>query len=300
MTPFSFLQDFVQYLEVEKRYSQHTVLAYKKDIEQFFNHTFNGKISSDELKEVSHSLIRSWIVFLNEEKLENKSINRKLVSLRSFFKWLLVRGEIEKNPFIKVSGPKIRKRLPSFVKESDIKAESIEFLFSDNFEGKRDRLMFELLYQTGIRLSELINLRTKDISASSIKVLGKRNKERIIPISEDLSKLIINYKSQYFSIIQDSEFLLTLFNGNKIYPKLVYRKINYYLSLTTNMDKKSPHVLRHTFATHMLNNGAGLETLKELLGHASLAATQVYTHNSFAELTTIYSSAHPRGGRKKI
>lgn len=300
MTPFSFLQDFVQYLEVEKRYSQHTVLAYQKDIEQFFNHTFNGKISNDELKEVSHSLIRSWIVFLNEEKLENKSINRKLVSLRSFFKWLLVRGEIEKNPFIKVSGPKIRKRLPSFVKESDIKAESIEFLFSDDFEGKRDRLMFELLYQTGIRLSELINLRTKDISASSIKVLGKRNKERIIPISEDLSKLIINYKSQYFSIIQDSEFLLTLFNGNKIYPKLVYRKINYYLSLTTNMDKKSPHVLRHTFATHMLNNGAGLETLKELLGHASLAATQVYTHNSFAELTTIYSSAHPRGGRKKI
>lgn len=300
MTPFSFLQDFVQYLEVEKRYSQHTVLAYQKDIEQFFNHTFNGKIGSDELKEVSHSLIRSWIIYLNEEKLENKSINRKLVSLRSFFKWLLVRGEIEKNPFIKVSGPKVRKRLPTFVKENDIKAESIDFLFSDDFEGKRDRLMFELLYQTGIRLNELINLRSKDISTSSIKVLGKRNKERIIPISEDLSKLIINYKSQYFSIIQDSEFLLTLFNGNKIYPKLVYRKINYYLSLTTNMDKKSPHVLRHTFATHMLNNGAGLETLKELLGHASLAATQVYTHNSFAELTTIYSSAHPRGGRKKI
>jgi len=212
MTPFSFLQDFVQYLEVEKRYSQHTVLAYQKDIEQFFNHTFNGKISSDELKEVSHSLIRSWIVYLNEEKLENKSINRKLVSLRSFFKWLLVRGEIEKNPFIKVAGPKVRKRLPTFVKESDIRPESIEFLFSDDFEGKRDRLIFELLYQTGIRLNELINLRIKDISTSSIKVLGKRNKERIIPISDDLSKFIITYKSQYFSVIQDSEFFLTLFN----------------------------------------------------------------------------------------
>lgn len=299
MTPFSFLQDFVQYLEVEKRYSQHTVIAYQKDIEQFFNHTFKGKIGSNELNEVSHSLIRSWIIFLNEEKLENKSINRKLVSLRSFFKWLLVRGEIENNPFLKITGPKVRKRLPTFVKESDIKTESIKFLFADDFEGKRDQLIFELLYQTGIRLNELINLRIRDISNSSVKVLGKRNKERIIPISEDLSKLINTYKTQYFSILQDSEFLLTLFNGNKIYPKLVYRKINHYLSLTTSMDRKSPHILRHTFATHMLNNGAGLETLKELLGHASLAATQVYTHNSFAELKTIYSSAHPRGGHKK-
>ena len=297
MTPFSVTSTFENYLLTEKRYSQHTIVAYLKDIEQFFEDlNLNAQV---ELNEINHHVIRSWIIHLNEKKLENKSINRKLASVRSFFKWLLINQFIEINPFLKIKGPKIKKRLPIFAKESEITTEKIEVLFSQDFEGCRDRLMFELLYQTGIRLSELINLKQKDCSKNTIKVLGKRNKERIIPISENLSNLISEYKSLYFNIIKDSEYILTLFNGNKVYPKLVYRKICYYLSLTTNMDKRSPHVLRHTFATHMLNNGAGLEILKELLGHSSLAATQVYTHNSFAELTNIYSSAHPRG-RKKI
>jgi integrase/recombinase XerC len=205
---------------------------------------------------------------------------------------------IEVNPAIKINGPKQHKKLPSFVKEKELDKTKLDDLFSDDFEGVRDKLMFELFYQTGIRLSELIELKEKNITSNSIKVLGKRNKERIIPISENLTNFISIYKELKNSMLIDSAGFLCLINGNKLYPKFVYRKINYYLSLVTSLEKKSPHILRHSFATHMLNNGAGLETLKDLLGHASLAATQVYTHNSFAQLTNIYSSAHPRGRKK--
>ncbi|MES2588646.1 MAG: tyrosine-type recombinase/integrase [Bacteroidota bacterium] len=297
MAPFFFvLENFESYLATEKRYSVHTVEAYMIDLRQFFN--FSGIKEVQELKEVSHHLIRSWIVDLSDSKLENKSINRKLASLRTFFKYLLIQNIIDKNPTLKIRGPKNIKTPPNFIKESELSLEKLDDLFSDDFDGVRNHLMFEMFYQTGIRLSELIELKLENVSGNAIKVLGKRNKERIIPISENLTKLVFRYKELKSSELIDSSVFFCLRNGNKLYPKFVYRKINTYLSLITSLDVKSPHVLRHTFATHMLNNGAGLETLKDLLGHSSLAATQVYTHNSFAQLTNIYSSAHPRGHKK--
>ena len=199
---------------------------------------------------------------------------------------------------IKIKGPKSEKRIPTFLKNSDLEKEKLTSLFSDDFDGVRDNLMIELFYQTGIRLSELISLKESNITNNSIKVLGKRNKERIIPITDDLFLLIRKFRSIKMDQNINSDNLFTLFNGKNLYPKLVYRKINYYLGLVTSLDKKSPHVLRHTFATHMLNNGAGLETLKDILGHENLSATQVYTHSSFTQLNTIYSQAHPRGHKK--
>lgn len=290
------LESFELFLITEKRYSLHTCQAYLIDLKQFFD--FIDENHDFDIKEINHHLIRSWMVSLIENNLESKSVNRKLASLRTFFKWALKNSLIEVNPAIKINGPKQHKKLPSFVKERELDKTKLDDLFSDDFEGVRDKLIFELFYQTGIRLSELIELKEKNITSNSIKVLGKRNKERIIPISENLTNFISTYKELKNSMLIDSADFLCLINGNKLYPKFVYRKINYYLSLVTSLEKKSPHILRHSFATHMLNNGAGLETLKDLLGHASLAATQVYTHNSFAQLTNIYSSAHPRGRKK--
>jgi integrase/recombinase XerC len=293
MAPFFLLEEFVRYLQMEKRYSDHTVLAYQKDVEQFLAH---AEITRDaELKEVTHSLIRSWMVALIEKGIENKSVNRKISSLRTFFKWLKKEEVISVNPTVKISGPKNSKRLPSFAKESELQLEKLDIFFETDFEGYRDRLMFEVLYQTGIRLSELIGLKDADVQLETIKVLGKRNKERIIPISKELVQLINQYRQLKQSSELESSFFFVLKNGNNLYPKFVYRKINTYLGEATSLDKCSPHVLRHTFATHMLNNGAGLETLKDLLGHANLSATQIYTHNSFAKLSNIYSQAHPRG-----
>lgn len=296
MAPFFMLQNFENYLSSEKRYSLHTVEAYLSDLKQFIE--FSEIKNDEDWKEVDFQLIRSWIVYLNEENYENKSINRKLATLRTFFKFLLKSEVVEFNPTTKINGPKQRKKLPIFVKEYDLNEENLDLLFKSDFDGVRDRLIFETLYQTGIRLSELIELKEINVSSNAIKVLGKRNKERIIPISDKLTNLISQYKVLKNNLLGKNEFLFCLENGNKLYPKFVYRKINYYLSLATSLDVRSPHILRHTFATHMLNNGAGLETLKELLGHSTLAATQVYTHNSFAQLTNIYSSAHPRGHKK--
>ena len=197
-----------------------------------------------------------------------------------------------------VKGPKVVKRLPSFIQEKELAQEKIKKVFTDDFEGVRDRMMIEFFYQTGIRLSELISLMDKDVTAQSIKVLGKRNKERIIPVSGQLFELVKEYRELRKELPESKGYFFVLKSGEKLYPTFVYRKINKYLTDTTGIRKKSPHVLRHTFATHMLNNGAGLEVLKELLGHANLSATQVYTHNSFAELTTIYSQSHPRGQKK--
>lgn len=293
MAPFFVLKNFVRYLQVEKRYSEHTVVAYQKDIEQFIE--FSEVRNNEELKEVNSMLIRSWMVNLIEHEIVNKSVNRKLSSLRTFFKWLKKENIIQKNPLIKISGPKNSKRLPSFAKVSELKPEKLAALFSDDFEGLRDQLIFEMFYQTGMRLSELINMKDLDIQLDSLKVLGKRNKERIIPISNELSLLVNAYRNSKQQLEIKSPYFFMLINGNKLYPKFVYRKINIYLGNVTSLDKCSPHVLRHTFATHMLNNGAGLETLKDLLGHANLSATQIYTHNSFAKITNIYSQAHPRG-----
>lgn len=284
---------FIQFLAFEKRCSEHTYTAYKTDLEQFALF-FNVK-NLDGFRKFDSLSIRSWIVSLVDSGLKNKSVNRKIATLRTFFKWLRKEDFIHFNPMTKIQGPKNEKRLPTFAKETELDSSKIASLFSSDFDGQRDSLIFELFYQTGIRLSELIALKESDITEQYIKVLGKRNKERIIPISKDLHAQIQLFKVEKSKLIGETKFLFVLKNGNKLYPTFVYRKINTYLSSATNLDKKSPHVLRHTFATHMLNRGSGLETLKDLLGHANLAATQVYTHNSFAQLTAIYSQAHPRG-----
>lgn len=296
MAPF-FVNKFLSYLQTEKRYSAHTNLAYQRDIEQFLDFTII--VNEKELAEVTPLVIRGWIVDLMDKEYTKRTVNRKLSSLRSFFKWLAREAVIPHNPMQKVQGPKTEKRLPSFARSSDLTVEKLEHVFSSSFEGVRDRLIVEVFYQTGIRLSELINLKNSDIEKDRIKVLGKRNKERIIPISSLLFEMIEEYRKQLKLNDLENEFLFLLNNGNKVYAKFVYRIINSYLGQVTNLDKCSPHVLRHTFATHMLNNGAGLETLKDLLGHANLSATQVYTHNSFKQLTNIYSQAHPRGHKKK-
>jgi integrase/recombinase XerC len=289
-------ENFIQYLRFEKRFSEHTVIAYENDLKQFASF-LELQIESDAYT-ISASTVRSWIVEMIDKGLTNKSVNRKLASLRTYYRWLRKEAIIEVSPMQKIQGPKNEKRLPVFAKESELTTEKLEDVFADTFEGLRDELMFELFYQTGIRLSELVELKETDVSEQHIKVLGKRNKERIIPISIELKNKINIYLTQKHKGLGASKYLLVLKNGNKLYSTLVYRKINYYLGLTTSLDKKSPHILRHTFATHMLNRGSGLETLKDLLGHANLSATQVYTHNSFAKLTAIYSQAHPRGRNK--
>jgi integrase/recombinase XerC len=293
MAPFLFLSKFEAYLAYEKRYSQHTIIAYIKDLSQFIEYSCVSSV--EDFREITHSNIRSWIVSLVEESNENRTVNRKLSSLRTFFRWLRREQLIVSNPIAKINGPRNVKRLPTFAKESELESTKINSVFNSNFEGLRDKLIFELFYQTGIRLTELINIKESDVNVESIKILGKRNKERLIPISPELFQLIAQYRILKRNIVAKNNFLIVLDSGEKMYSKFVYRKIIYYLSLITNLDKKSPHVLRHTFATHLLNNGAGLETIKDLLGHSNLAATQVYTHNSFAKLSNIYSQAHPRG-----
>lgn len=289
------LDNFIGYLTFEKRYSPHTIVAYQHDLEQFIQYAEVGSLAA--FGDLNSSFIRGWVVQLFENKQKAKSINRKLAALRTFYKWLRKENVVVINPMSKIQGPKNEKRLPAFAKESELQAEKLDFLFNDSIDGIRDKLMFEVLYQTGIRLSELIDLRVSNFTNDSIKVIGKRNKERIIPISTNLSLLIREYLDKKKQIFGDSDYMFSMKMGKKMYPMLVYRRINQYLSIATNLDKRSPHVLRHTFATHMLNRGTGLETLKDLLGHANLSATQVYTHNSFAQLTSIYSQAHPRGDK---
>jgi integrase/recombinase XerC len=287
------LDEFETYLRKEKRYAEHTTTAYLTDLRFFIEFsTIQNNLSG--WKEVTHHMVRSWLVSMLDEKMSPSSANRKLSSLRTFFKWLEKYHGLERNPMARVKGPKASKRLPEFVKEKEIQVQAMESLFTEDYEGYRDRLLFEVFYQTGMRLSECIGLKETDLNRGSLKVLGKRNKERIISISaqlyEDLSRLI-EWKH---SLDQRDIHLFLTDKGVKMYPKFVYRKINYYLSKVTGISKQSPHVLRHSFATHMLNNGVEIEVLKEILGHANLAATQVYTHNSFARLNEIYQHAHPR------
>jgi len=287
------LESFLDYLRFEKRFSDHTVKAYQIDLSEFV--IFSEAKSINDFSIFTSSFIRSWIVELIEKGLKSKSVNRKLAALRSFYKWLRKEGIVDSNPMSKVKGPKNEKRLPSFAKESELHPSKLELFFNDDEKGQMDRLMFEVFYQTGIRLSELLNLKKSDISNGKLKVLGKRNKERIIPISDDLNNLLNKFYLIQSKNRKHSIYVFCLSNGQKLYPTFVYRRINYYLSIATSLDKKSPHILRHSFATHMLNRGAGIETLKDLLGHANLSATQIYTHNSFAQLTNIYKQSHPRG-----
>ena len=292
MAPF-FISEFFDYLRTEKRYSEHTLVSYQKDLLQFLE--FSAIQNKSELAEVRSSVVRGWIVDLMENDYTARSVNRKLSTLRTFFKFLMKEGVVDHNPLKTVKGPKTSKRLPSFAKTEQLEAPKMDDLFTNDFTGVRDRLMFEFLYQTGIRSSELVGLTDDNVKGDQIKVLGKRNKERIIPINQKLNRLIQEYLQLRNTVGVQTNNFFVLDNGKKLYPKFVYRKINSYLTKATDLEKRSPHVLRHTFATHMLNNGAGLEVLKDLLGHANLSATQVYTHNSFAQLNSIYSQSHPRG-----
>lgn len=233
---------------------------------------------------------------LMEQKLTARSINRKITMLKTYFKFLLKENEVKTNPMLKVVSPKMSKKLPVFIEKKNMLDLLDNFAFDNNFEGKRNRLILEMFYSTGIRLSELMNLKCSDINfySSSVKVLGKRNKERIIPFTPQLKNLISEYLAEKEKAGLNNEHVFVTQKNEKIYEKLVYRIVHYYLGAATSANKKSPHVLRHTFATHMLNNGADLNAIKELLGHANLSATQVYTHNSFEKLKNIYRQAHPR------
>lgn len=289
------ISEFCDYLSHQKRYSIHTVSAYKKDLEQF-NQFLISDFDTNSFSEANSHIVRSWIVQLIENDISPRSINRKISTLKSFYKYLLKNNEIDINPLLKVITPKTSKRLPVFVGESEITNLFSQIEFPNGYEGSRDNIILELFYATGIRLSELVNLQLNsiDYQNSTIKVIGKRNKERIIPFGNNLKLKIDNYLVERKKIKNpDSQLFLTKV-GKKIYPKLVYRVVKHYLSLVTTVSKKSPHVLRHTFATHMLNNGADLNSIKEILGHSNLSATQVYTHNTIEKLKNIHKQAHPK------
>ena len=282
---------FLSYLQNEKRYSPLTVSAYTTDLAQFYNF-IKSQYDLAEIEDVSHSLIRSWIVEMIDADISTRSVNRKITTLKSYYKFLLREGIVNKNPMLKILSPKTSKKLPVFVEESSMDELFDTVEFKEGERGVRDRLILLLLYSTGIRLSELINIKVSDIdfSSGSIKILGKGNKERILPFSDQLKSEL----KQYMDKVQPVDWFFLTDKGKKLYEKLVYRIVNSYLSKVTTISKKSPHVLRHTFATHMLNNGADLNAIKEFLGHVSLSATQVYTHNTIKKLTNIYKQAHPK------
>jgi integrase/recombinase XerC len=290
-----FLEQFLKYLKFQKRYSQHTITAYNNDITQFS--TFLTSLSQN-YSTANHQSVRAWVVNLMDDGLEAKSVNRKISSLRSFYKYLLKEDIIIKNPVAKVQTPKVAKKLPSFVSDDKLSFLLDDSVFTNEFESIRDKLILELLFGTGIRLNELLQLRLGDIQLAekTLKVLGKRNKERIIPIHSTLINSLNNYITlrNEKQFINSSDSLIITNNGNAAYSKFIYRVVHQYLSLITTQDKKSPHVLRHTFATSLLNKGADINAIKDLLGHANLAATQIYTHNSIERLKSIYKQAHPK------
>jgi len=289
------VNEFLAYLQNEKRYAVHTLTSYKNDLEQY--HAFcheNGKEGMD----LFFKTVRNWVVHLMEQGYSSRSIHRKLSSLRTYCKYLIRRGELDTDPVEKVLKPKLSKRIPQFVDEKSINRMLDEFSFGDDFYGERNKLIINLLYQTGIRRSELvgITLSSFDRESGQIRVMGKRSKERIIPVGRELSDAILVYlnmrEKQFPDTVTDALFLTDA--GNPVYPKFIYRIVNRYIGMITTLEKTSPHILRHTFATHMLNRGADLNAIKEILGHANLSATQVYTHNTFEKLKSIYNQAHPR------
>lgn len=289
-------QSFFRYLEFEKRFSRHTIDAYQNDLEQYSEY-ISLQFELDDLDNVPHTFVRSWIVSMMDAGMKSKSINRKISSLKTYYKFLQREGHINQSPMQKIISPKTPKRLPQFVEQNQMDVLLDEVDFEESFEGYRDRLILEMFYATGIRVSELVGLKSVNVDTSRmfIKVLGKRNKERIIPISDDLLATIHTYKRYKEERgWSNAEHFFVRDNGEAVYSKMVYRIVNAELSKVTSIQKKSPHVLRHTFATHMLNNGAELNAIKEILGHSSLAATQVYTHNSIEKLKSIYKQAHPK------
>jgi len=290
------IQSFVDYLSLEKNYAKHTITAYQKDLEVFQNYLLD-EFYDDDLKAINYTQIRSWIIQLVDGGLSNRSINRKVSSLNSYYKFLIKIGDLKHSPLAKHKALKVQKKVHIPFSEEEINA-VLSGAATHDFEALRNKLIVELFYSTGIRRSELINLKISDVDLAQqqIKVLGKRNKERYIPLIytvQDTLKLYLDMRSTLKQILAP-DFLFLTQKGAKIYGTLVYRIINTYFSEVSSKVKKSPHILRHSFATHLLNHGADLNAVKELLGHSSLAATQVYTHNNIAELKKVYAKSHPR------
>ncbi|MFT6797124.1 MAG: integrase/recombinase XerC [Maribacter sp.] len=294
------VKDFVAYLELEKNYSRHTVVAYNNDLSEF-SVFYADNFNATDLNQVQYVVIRSWIVSLSEAGLSNRTINRKIASLKAYYRFLQKTGSISENPLAKHKALRISKKIEIPFSELEMETVLSAFGYTNDFEGKRDQLMIHLLYATGIRRAELINLKLSDVDfeTKSIKVLGKRNKERIIPMLNSLEPYFLNYYREREKIERKdgNNYVFVSSLGNKIYETLVYRTVNKYFTDVSSKLKKSPHILRHTFATHLLNKGADLNSVKELLGHSSLASTQVYTHNSIAELKKVHALAHPRAGK---
>ncbi len=295
------IKAFEQYLQYEKRLSPHTLTAYQSDLKQFvgfLQQTYEIK----GIEAIEHVHIRSWLVQLISEGMSARTIARKSATLKAYFRFLLKQGYLTKNPMQKITTPKVGKRLPAYLQEKETTAlfDQLSLLGTGDFPSLRDRLLLGLLYGAGLRRAELIGLKTRniDLEGKALKVLGKGNKERIIPFGQAVKELIKNYldiRRQEFPE-QEQEVLLLTDKGKPLYPKFVYNTVHKYLSQVTTAEKKSPHTLRHTFATHLANNGAELNAIKDLLGHSSLAATQVYTHNSIEQLKKIYQKAHPKAG----
>jgi integrase/recombinase XerC len=288
---------FLQHIQYEKRCSPHTLKAYQTDLLQLESY-LKDTYEVFEIKQADSQQVRSWVAHLVETGLDSKSVNRKIATLRTFYAFLLQKQQISQDPTRKLKVLKTEKPLPTFVRQTDMERLLDELPFAEGFEGLRDRVVLEILYGTGIRLAELLGLKDADVNTyeKTLIVLGKRNKQRIMPIHEKLFKLIQSYRAEKRAIfgIEVANRLIVTVDGKEAYPMLIQRIVKKYLSQSTSLDKKSPHILRHSFATHLLNNGADLRGIKDLLGHSSLAATQIYTHNSIEELKKSHKLAHPK------
>jgi len=289
-------ESFINYLKYEKRYSLLTAVAYKTDLDQF-EEFYVKTIGDFNVEGINDKVVRTWVISLMDSGLSARTVNKKISALKSYNKYLLRMEVVSENKLVNVIVPKVRKKLPQFVEEKNLNHLLDDGFFGKDFEAKRDKLIVSLLYGTGIRLAELMHLKDSDIREPEflIKVLGKRNKERLVPYPREINGLIEEYKTERTRLFGSPvTYLLLTAKGEPAYEKLIYRVVLKYLSLVTTIDQKSPHVLRHTFATHMLNRGADLNAVKEMLGHANLSATQIYTHTSLEKIQRVYRQAHPR------
>lgn len=292
------LQLYIDYLKFEKRYSAHTIRAYHDDLVQFFDF-LEIELDLQDMTRVESGFVRSWLASMKDNNHSSGTINRKISTLRSFFKFLVRKGDILRSPMTNTVSPKMPRRLPMFVKEGEVREVFERVQFTEGFLGQTEQLVLRIFYETGIRSAELVGLKESHISPSysTIKVLGKGNKERVIPVSKDLVDSLQAYMKEKRRLFAeaDTEYLLVNSKGKHIYARWVYTVVHRALTGFTTIEKRSPHILRHSFATHLTNNGAPLNSVKELLGHSSLAATQVYTHNTMEKLKQIHKTAHPRG-----
>jgi len=294
-TRYTPLNAFLAYLQFEKRYSIHTITAYSNDLIQFFDF-IETQYEGMPFTQLTGTMVRSWLASMKEVEMTGKTLNRKISSLKSFFKYQIQQGQLVKSPMETVISPKISKRLPVFVAENDMEQMLLNLSFAEGWKGLTEKMVIQLFYATGMRLSELIQCKENqlDISKRVIKVVGKGNKERILPISPELAMALKKYIAEKPTEAIGNSHLFVTEKGKALQPRAVYTFVKFHLSQVTTLQKKSPHVLRHSFATHLMNNGADLNAVKELLGHSSLAATQVYTHNTIEKLKEVFSKAHPK------